>query len=59
MQLHPFKSIDNAPLIIFRIFFGLLLAVESFVVILSGWVKRVFKDQAFTFSYIGLEWPQP
>lgn len=59
MQLQTFKSIDNAPLIIFRIFFGLLLAVESFGAILSGWVKRVFIDPAFTFSYIGLEWLQP
>lgn len=59
MRLELFKPIDNAPLIIFRIFFGLLLAIESFGAILTGWVKRVFIDTAFTFSHIGFEWLQP
>ena len=59
MRLELFKPIDNAPLIAFRIFFGLLLAAESFGAILSGWVKRVFIDPEFTFSHIGLEWLQP
>jgi vitamin K-dependent gamma-carboxylase len=59
MQFQLFKPIDNAPLIIFRIFFGLLLAIESFGAIATGWVKRVFIDPAFTFSHIGMEWLQP
>lgn len=59
MRLHLFKPIDNAPLIVFRIFFGLLLAIESFGAIATGWVKRVFIEPAFTFSHIGLEWLQP
>ncbi|CAM4089731.1 HTTM domain-containing protein [Flavobacterium antarcticum] len=59
MRLQLFKPIDNAPLIIFRIFFGLLLALESFGAIATGWVKRVFIDPEFTFSHIGLEWLQP
>lgn len=54
-----FKPIDNAPLILFRIFFGLLLAIESFGAIATGWVKRVFIDTQFTFSHIGFEWLQP
>ena len=59
MRFDFFKPIDNAPLIIFRIFFGLLLAIESFGAIATGWVKRVFIDPQFTFSHIGLEWLQP
>ena len=54
-----FKPIDNAPLIIFRIFFGLLLALESFGAIVTGWVKNVFIKPEFTFSHIGFEWLQP
>ncbi|CAM3823738.1 HTTM domain-containing protein [Flavobacterium cucumis] len=54
-----FKRIDNSPLIIFRIFFGFLVACESFGAIFTGWVKRVFIDPQFTFSFIGLEWLQP
>lgn len=54
-----FKRIDNSPLIIFRFFFGFLVACESFGAIFTGWVKRVFIDPQFTFSFIGLEWLQP
>ena len=59
MRSQLYKPIDNAPLIIFRIFFGLLLALESFGAVATGWVKRVFIDPEFTFSHIGLEWLQP
>lgn len=54
-----FKSIDNSPLIIFRIFFGFLLACESFGAIATGWVRLVFIEPQFTFSFIGFEWIQP
>lgn len=54
-----FKSIDNSPLIVFRIFFGLLIACESFGAIMTGWVKKVLIEPQFTFSFIGLEWLQP
>lgn len=54
-----FKQIDNAPLIIFRIFFGFLIACESFGAILTGWVKNVLIEPQFTFSFIGLDWLQP
>ena len=54
-----FKPIDNAPLIIFRIFFGFLLACESFGAIATGWVKAVFIEPQFTFSFIGFNWLQP
>lgn len=50
---------DNAPLIVFRLFFGFLLAAETFGAIATGWVKRNFIDPAFTFSHIGFEWLQP
>lgn len=53
------QPIDNAPLIIFRIFFGFLLAAETFGAILTGWVKKNFIDPQFTFSHIGMEWLQP
>lgn len=59
MRNFLFKPIDNAPLVLFRIFFGMLLALESFGAIATGWVKRVFIDTQFTFSHIGFEWLQP
>lgn len=54
-----YRPIDNAPLILFRIFLGFLLAVETFGAIATGWVKENLAGPEFTFSYIGLEWLQP
>ena len=54
-----FKAIDNSPLVVFRMFFGFLVACESFGAILTGWVKRVLIDPQVTFSFIGFEWLKP
>jgi vitamin K-dependent gamma-carboxylase len=54
-----FLQIDNAPLIIFRIFLGFLLACETFGAILTGWVKSNMVEPKFTFSHIGMDWLQP
>ena len=60
MKNRLFLEIDNSPLIIFRIFFGFLLACETFGAILTGWVKENFIEVNFTFSHIGMEWkPAP
>ena len=54
-----FTKIDNSPLIIFRIFFGLLIASECYGAILTGWIRRTLIEPKFTFSFIGFEWLQP
>lgn len=54
-----FKKIDNSALVVFRIFFGLLIFLESIGAICTGWVKKTLVDPEFTFSFIGLEWLQP
>ncbi|MEJ2585509.1 MAG: HTTM domain-containing protein, partial [Robiginitalea sp.] len=54
-----FSRIDNSPLIAFRIFFGVLISLESFGAILTGWVRRTLVEPDFTFSFIGFEWLQP
>ncbi|VXB38811.1 conserved membrane hypothetical protein [Flavobacterium sp. 9AF] len=54
-----FKNTDIAPLVVFRIFFGFLIACESFGAIITGWVKNVLIAPKFTFSFIGFEWLQP
>lgn len=59
MKSFLFQSIDNSPLIVFRIFFGFLLACESFGAIATGWVRQVFIEPQFTFSFIGFDWLQP
>jgi len=59
MKERLFKEIDNAPLVLFRIFLGFLLACETFGAIATGWVKSNFITPKFTFSHIGMEWLQP
>ena len=50
--------VDNSPLILFRIVFGLLLFLEAFGANLTGWVGEVFVDSDFTFNFIGFEFLQ-
>lgn len=47
-----FKAVDNSPLIIFRIIFGFLVACECWGAILTGWVRRVFVETCFNFSFL-------
>ncbi|MCM4167597.1 hypothetical protein KCTC52924_00901 [Arenibacter antarcticus] len=54
-----FKKIDNSPLLVFRIFFGVLISLECYGAILTGWVKRNLINPEFTFTFIGFEWLQP
>lgn len=51
-----FQRIDNSQIIIFRIFFGLLMMVECWGSILTGWVTETFVEPDFTFCFIGFEW---
>ncbi len=54
-----FTKMDNSSLIIFRIFFGILVALECYGAILTGWVKRTLIEPQFTFNFIGFDWLQP
>lgn len=54
-----FSRIDNSPLILFRISFGILIAFECFGAILTGWVKNNFILPKLQFPFIGFEWLQP
>lgn len=54
-----FKHIDNSGLIVFRVVFGLLITLEAFGAIATGWVREVLVEPDFTFSFIGFEWLQP
>lgn len=53
-----FTKIDNAPLIIFRMFFGFLVACECYGAIMTGWVRRTLVEPKFTFNFIGFDWLQ-
>jgi len=52
-------DVDISPLVVFRIFFGLLITAECIGAIFTGWVHETFIEPKFTFTVIGFEWLQP
>jgi len=54
-----FKRVDNSALIIFRIIFGVLITLEAWGAIFTGWIKRTLIDPQVTFNFIGLDFLQP
>lgn len=49
-------QVNNIQLVVFRVLFGLVLAAEGFGAILTGWVKEVYVDTNFNFTFFGFEW---
>lgn len=58
MNKFLFKQVDNIGLVLFRAVFGLLISIEAFGAIATGWVKRVLVDPEFTFNFIGFDFLQ-
>lgn len=54
-----FKQIDNSALVVFRVFFGLLICIEAWGAIFTGWIRRTLIEPQFTFNFIGFEFLQP
>lgn len=54
-----FTRIDNSALIIFRVFFGFLIAAEAIGAIFTGWITRTLVEPKFTFNFIGFDFLQP
>ncbi|PZD78503.1 HTTM domain-containing protein [Mesonia sp. K7] len=53
-----FKQVDNSALIVFRIFFGILITLEAWGAIASGWVRRTLVEPQQTFNFIGFDFLQ-
>ena len=53
------RRMDNSPLIVFRIILGLLISLECFGAIVTGWVRTNLVEPSFTFNFIGFDWLQP
>jgi len=50
-----YKQVDNTSLVMFRVFYGLLIGLEGFGAIATGWVNRTLIDPEFTFPFIGFD----
>lgn len=54
-----FENVDIAPLALFRVAFGFLLAAEGFGAILTGWVARAYIIPKHTFVFIPFDFLSP
>lgn len=54
-----FAGEDAGALAVFRILWGLLMAVDAYRYIALGRVERYFIEPTFFFKYIGFEWVEP
>ena len=54
-----FNPIDNAQLILFRIIYGILITIEAWGAIATGWVRRTLIEPQFTFNFIDFPFLQP
>lgn len=54
-----FKQVDNSALVVFRVFFGLLITIEAWGAIFTGWIERTLIEPQFTFNFIGFDFLQP
>ena len=54
-----FTQIDNSALVVFRIIFGLLIALEAIGAIFTGWIRRSLMEPQETFHFIGFDLLQP
>ena len=59
MDKFLFKHIDNTGLVLWRVVFGALIAIEAFGAIATGWLRRTLIEPTFTFNFIGLDFLQP
>lgn len=58
MNRFLFRHIDNTGLVLFRAVFGLLITLEAFGAIMTGWVRRTLVEPDFTFNFIGFDFLQ-
>jgi hypothetical protein len=54
-----FKQVNIAPLVVFRIAFGILMFVSILRFILKGWVHTMYVLPKMYFPFYGFEWVKP
>ncbi|MCW3107323.1 MAG: Vitamin K-dependent gamma-carboxylase, partial [Segetibacter sp.] len=50
------QPVNNSPLIVFRILFGFIMTAECIEAIYNGFVKQLYIDIQYNFTFIGFEW---
>lgn len=50
------QYLDIAPLIVFRILFGLLMFISVLRFYVNGWIEKLYLEPTYHFKYQGFEW---
>jgi uncharacterized membrane protein YphA (DoxX/SURF4 family) len=58
-KLNLFKPVSIAPLVVFRIAFGLLMFASLIRFWSRGWIEELYIKPKFHFTYFGFEWIKP
>jgi hypothetical protein len=59
LKRHINQPESIAPLITFRVLFGLMMVVSIVRFILNGWVDELYIKPSYHFTYYGFEWVMP
>jgi hypothetical protein len=59
MDYRPFSSTSAAPLAVFRIGFGLMMALSVLRFWANGWIEKLYLEPTYFFSYRYFEWVKP
>jgi hypothetical protein len=50
---------NSAPLVVFRLFFGIMMLASIIRFWANGWIEKLYIVPKFFFSYDGFSWIQP
>lgn len=53
------RQVSIAPLAVFRVIFGFMMAVSTTRFMLKGWVRELYIEPKFFFTFYGFEWVKP
>ena len=53
------RPVSIAPLVVFRVIFGLMMALSTLRFMLKGWVSELYIEPKFFFPFYGFEWVKP
>ncbi|WP_434035397.1 HTTM domain-containing protein [Formosa sp. 4Alg 33] len=53
------KTTSPAPLVVFRVCFGLLMCISLIIFWQKGWIESLYLEPKFHFTFYGFEWVKP
>ena len=59
LEKYLHDPVSSAPLVIFRVIFGLMMLASIIRFAAKGWIDKLYIQPDFHFSYYGFEWVQP